>query len=42
MNYAIFPLAVLGFIFALSANSEINKLKNRLKKLENEIEDLKK
>jgi len=42
MYYAIFPIAVLGFIFGLSAYSEINKLKDRLKKLENEIENMKK
>jgi len=41
MNYAIFPLAVLGFIFGLSAYSEIKKLKGRIKKLENKIENRK-
>ena len=42
MDYAIFPLAVMGFIFGLSAYSEIKKLKNRLEKLENEMEIRKK
>ena len=35
MIYVVFPLAALGFIFSLSAYSEINKLKKRVKTLEN-------
>jgi hypothetical protein len=41
LTFVILPLAALGFIFGLSAYSEINKLKNRVKKLEDENKDLK-
>ncbi len=41
MTFVIFPLAALGFVFGLSAFSEIKSLKSKVKELEQEINDMK-
>lgn len=38
MDLLVFPLAVLGFIFGTSAYSQIKKLKDKIKSLEERIE----
>ncbi len=41
MDFIIYPLASLGFIFGLSAYTQVNSLKSKIKELENEIENIK-
>lgn len=41
MEFAIYPLAILGFIFGISAYTQIKSLKETVTKLEKEIEDIK-
>ncbi len=41
MDYVIYPLAALGFIFGLSAYTQINSLKSKIEELEKEIENIK-
>ncbi len=37
MVYAIYPLAALGFIFGISAYTQISSLKNRIEELEKKL-----
>lgn len=41
MEYIVYPVAVLGFIFGMSAYTQLKSLKEKVIKLEKEIEELK-
>lgn len=40
-SIAIMPLGILGFIFGMSALSEVSELKKKIVTIEKEIEELK-
>lgn len=40
MNYIVYPVAVLGFISGISAYTQIKSLKERITKLEEEINEI--
>lgn len=41
MNYFLYPIAVLGFIFGISAYTQIKSLSTRIEALEEELEKIK-